>query len=266
MKQNTLIWAASGFVAGALLTRWQLSRWFTEEPDHEVEQQAGSIEIRQYARHIRAETTVYADSWEKALDEGFRRLANYIYGGNHRRQLAALSEVSIDAVAPSRKGERIPMTTPVTARLEKPSTPPPPLTLDSAETEVQGDELTAYTVSFTMPKSRAPRTLPVPEDRRVHLRAVPARRVAVLRYRGRHSYEQVQEKSRYLQEVLARAGLATRGEPEFAGYDAPSTVPWLRRNEVWIELGPGPQRRSLDAVATGQRAATDAERLVESEA
>jgi hypothetical protein len=42
-------------------------------------------------------------------------------------------------------------------------------------------------------------------------------------------------------EVLARvrsAGLGYRGSPEFAGYDPPSTLPFLRRNEIWIELEP----------------------------
>ncbi len=238
MKQSTLIWAASGFVAGAVLTRWQLARWFTEEPDYDVEQRAGSIELRLYPRTIRAETTVQAASWEEALDEGFHRLARYIFGGNHRRQIAALGESTrgIDSDAPTRAGERIHMTAPVTARVVRPASN-------------SDEELSAYTITFTMPKSRAPRTLPVPEDRRVHLRAVPARRVAVLRYRGRHSYDKVLEYSGYLQEVLERAGLSTRGEPEFAGYDSPSTLPLLRRNEIWFELGSSPQRKSLDSVA-----------------
>lgn len=233
-----MILAASGIAAGALLTRWQLARWFTEEPDYEVEQRAGSIEIRLYPRTIRAETSVQAASWEEALDEGFRRLAHYIFGGNHRRQLAALGESGkgVDAESPRDSGERIHMTTPVTARVVHPAP-------DSEE------ELSTYTITFTMPKSRAPRTLPVPEDRRVHLRAVPARRVAVLRYRGQHTYDKVRQYSGYLQEVLDRVGLSTRGEAEFAGYDAPSTLPWLRRNEVWFELGSAPQRKSLDSVA-----------------
>lgn len=243
MKQSTLILTATGFVAGALLTRWQLARWFTEEPDYEVEQRAGAIEIRLYPRTIRAETSVQAASWEQALDEGFRRLAHYIFGGNHRRQLAALGESvrALDAESPRNAGERIHMTTPVTARVVHPA--------PGSE-----EELSTYTITFTMPKARAPRTLPVPEDRRVHLRAVPARRVAVLRYRGRHTYESVREYSGYLREVLDRAGLSTRGEPEFAGYDPPSTLPWLRRNEIWVELGSAPQRKSLDSVAPSRLA------------
>ncbi|MFZ5896976.1 MAG: SOUL family heme-binding protein [Myxococcota bacterium] len=268
MQRNHLICAASGVaVASALLARWQFARWFTEKPDYDVEQHAGSIEIRRYARSVRAETTVYAESWNQALDQGFKRLARYISGANHPRQLGALGDSPSQPLngggekrskgwwrKRSSAGEKIEMTTPVTARVER-----------SAEGEKQGNgALTAYTITFTLPKARAPRSLPVPEDKRVHLRVVPARRVAVLRYRGRHTFDHVRDNSGYLQEVLMRAGLSTRGEPEFAGYDAPSTLPWLRRNEVWVELGSAPQRRRLDPV-TGQRAAADAEALVESE-
>jgi hypothetical protein len=94
-----------------------------------------------------------------------------------------------------------------------------------------------FTVTFTMPKERSTGSLPVPDDSRVRLRSVPPRRVAVLRYTGRYTARRVAEKSRVLLEAVEAAGLRTRGEPEFAGYDPPSTLPWLRRNEIWIELG-----------------------------
>lgn len=106
---------------------------------------------------------------------------------------------------------------------------------DAARRAARADE--KFTVTFTMPKERSSGSLPVPEDSRVRLRSVPPRRVAVLCYRGRYNARRVAEKTRQLLEAVDRAGLPTRGEPEFAGYDPPSTLPWLRRNEVWIELG-----------------------------
>jgi hypothetical protein len=60
--------------------------------------------------------------------------------------------------------------------------------------------------------------------------------VAVLRYRGRHDAETMASRSLELLVALRRAGLRYRGNPQFAGYDAPSTLPLLRRNEVWVEL------------------------------
>lgn len=230
MKRDRVLWVASGVAAAtALLTRWQLARWFSDQPGYEVEKRVDGVEIRRYERSVRVETTVRAESWDEALNEGFHRLAAYILGANHPRQLAALGQAEVQPSSHSRSlssrgnGERIHMAAPVTARLE------------SGENDASGPQ--NYIVSFAIPKRRAERPLPVPEDKRVHLRSVPARRIAVLRYAGRPTFERASEKSHELRAALERAGLQTRGEPEFAGYDPPSTLPLLRRNEIWVELG-----------------------------
>jgi hypothetical protein len=77
---------------------------------------------------------------------------------------------------------------------------------------------------------------PAPGDPRVSVSDVPPRRVAVLRFRGRRDAKTIAAKKRELATELARAGLKPHGEPFFAGYDPPSTLPILRRNELWIEL------------------------------
>jgi hypothetical protein len=237
MKQKSILLLGVGTALGAALARWQMARWFAEQPDYEVEGRLGPLEIRHYERIIRAETTVEAQSWEDALHEGFRRLANYIFGANRPRELALSDlEVQLDEATapPSARAQKIAMTAPVNVRTERhalsnlaaePAAHPTP----------RSDE--KFTVTFTMPRERSTGSLPVPEDSRVRLRSVPPRRVAVLRYSGRYSARRVAEKARQLLEAVDRAGLPTRGEPEFAGYDPPTTLPWLRRNEVWIELG-----------------------------
>ena len=35
---------------------------------------------------------------------------------------------------------------------------------------------------------------------------------------------------------LEQAGLTPAGAPLFAGYDAPSTLPFLRRLEIWVPI------------------------------
>ena len=35
---------------------------------------------------------------------------------------------------------------------------------------------------------------------------------------------------------LVDAGLSARGSVAFACYDSPTTLPFLRRNELWIEI------------------------------
>jgi hypothetical protein len=224
-----------GTALGAALARWQMARFFAEQPEYEVEDRLGPLEIRHYDRVVRAETTVEAQTWEDALQEGFRRLASYIFGANRPRELA-LSELELqgDQATPQpTRAQKIAMTAPVNVRTERHTLSN--LASEHAAQAPHSDE--KFTVTFTMPKERSTGSLPVPEDTRVRLRSVPPRRVAVLRYSGRHDARRVAEKARQLLEAVDPAGLPTRGEPEFAGYDPPTTLPWLRRNEVWIELG-----------------------------
>ena len=237
------LWALGGALGGATLARWQLARWFTQQPRYEIERRLGDLEIRVYGASWVAETTVRDATWEEALSEGFRRLARYIFGENHpspfqpsqlatsdpRRSFAALraddgndSGYQIpmpvpSAMAPRRQTEKLAMTTPV---------------------NVATHEDRTYTILFNLPRDRTLASLPAPDDERVRLERRPRRRVAVLRYPGGRSGPCVAAK---FSELLARVRaerLPYRGSPEFAGYDPPSTLPFLRRNEVWVELEP----------------------------
>lgn len=206
MKKLLLL--AGAAVAAAILVRWQLVRWFTEEPVYERERTIQDVEIRRYPALVRATTHVQADSWKEALDRGFRRLAGYIFGGNRSR-------AKIPMTAPVlQEPERLGMTVPVTA-------------------EPEGGE---YVVAFIMPPERTLESLPAPNDPSVKLEEVPPRRVAALRYSGGRSPALLKQKSEELLGILAREGLRTAGAPEYAGYDPPWTLPLLRRNEVWVEL------------------------------
>jgi hypothetical protein len=202
---------------------------------YELEERVGSLEIRHYERLVRAETTVEGLPWDEALQEGFGRLANYIFGANRPRVTSEAAREHIARTASvGVQSRKIAMTTPVGVRTEAGS----------------GLDTRAFTITFTLPReSSGP--VPVPEDARVRLRSVPPRRVAALRYTGRHTSLQVAEKSRALLEAVQRAGFQPRGEPEFAGYDPPTTLPWIRRNEVWIEVGAAPSSYAPDALSSG---------------
>ena len=192
-RRNGVIAGAGTLVlAGAL--RWQLQRWFTEQPAYEIERTIGDLEIRRYPARLQARTFVEAP-FETAIDEGFRRLARYIFGGNSTH-------------------ERVAMTTPVSARYA-----------------VEGQE-----VMFTMPPGKHLEDLPRPDDPKIDLVEIPARRVAVLKFRGRYKAETVEAETRRLRQLVDNAGLVPSGEPMFAGYDPPMTLPFLRRVEVWLEV------------------------------
>ena len=190
---------AGALALGAAVARWQLTRLFTEQAPYEVERRLGHIEIRKYPSIVVAQTTVTGKPWRKALGDGFRRLAGYIFGRD----------------APGHR-EHIPMTTPVFATRS-------------------GD---VHDVQFFMPKGSSLESLPPPRDPRVELRTLPPRRVAVRRSHGTYRGSRVRALQRELLEEVRRAGLATRGEVGFAGYDPPSTLPLLRRVEAWVELAP----------------------------
>lgn len=185
----------AGVAAGLAIARWQLARVFTRQPAYEVERRIGQLEIRRYASIIVAETTLSRRNWDGALEEGFRRLAGYIFGAR----------------------EKLPMSAPVTT-----------LFLPAEE----------HTVAFVMPADRDLASLPVPRDDRIHLRPVGARSVAVLRFSGSLRRAPVHEKIRELLDKVERSGWRARSDPSFAAYDPPTILPFLRRNEVWVEVEP----------------------------
>ena len=110
--------------------------------------------------------------------------------------------------------EKLPMTTPVTVRRA-------------------GD---SHVAAFVMQPGRTRDELPEPYDERIQLVAVPAQRVAVLRFRGYHNAQTVAAAALRLDEHVAKYGLAAKTAPYFAGFDPPWVLGLFRRNEVWVEL------------------------------
>ena len=211
---------------GALLglAKWQLDRFFTETTDYEVERAFEGFEIRHYPSRVVAETTVRGVDHEDALNEGFRRLAGYIFGDNDNdgagSAMAAPIELRKRSAGRKAKGEHIAMTSPVTSH------------------EDEDEDEAGHVVTFTMPKHRALELLPVPKDARIRVRRTGGERFAVLGYRGTYRGDLAHAMQAELMARVKREGLATRGAPLFAGYDAPSTLPALRRIEAWVELEP----------------------------
>lgn len=93
-----------------------------------------------------------------------------------------------------------------------------------------------YTVSFVMPPGRTIASLPHPSHPGVEVHEVAGKAVVVLRFRGRFTRDNVAAHERKLLEQVLDAGLAARGSVMFAAYDWPVTVPFLRRNELWLEV------------------------------
>jgi hypothetical protein len=185
-----------------------------EEPQYRIERDYGSFEVRVYPPAIVAETVV-TGGFGDGTNEGFRRLAGYIFGGNDGgRKIAMTAPVGAEP-ARSSPGTKIAMTAPV-----------------GAEKSTDG-----WTVTFTMPASFTMASLPVPDDARVRLREVPARRVAAVRFSGTWGAERFEDIARKLVSDAKAEGLAPdETPPVFARYNPPWTPWFLRRNEVLVSL------------------------------
>lgn len=190
-----------------------------EEPPFDVIEKAGQIEIRQYRPLIVAETLVEGDM-DTASGAGFRLIADYIFGNNQSR----------DALA-NKSSERIAMTAPVTiqpeARSEKIAMTAP-VTIES-----QGMR---WRVHFVMPGEYSLATLPIPRNPAVRLREVPGKRLAALVFSGLAGEEKVRQKTLELQDWLKSKNIDFVAAPQLARYNPPWTLPFLRRNEILIEI------------------------------
>ena len=184
----------------------------TEEPHYLTRPLTDAVEIRRYGPRLAAETTVAEDE-DRARNVGFRRLARYIFGANHRDE-------SISMTAPvgqqsARTGDEIAMTAPV------------------AQSRNSADQ---WTIRFFMPSKWTMDTLPRPDDDDVRLIEVPGETVAVLRFSGGRSPQAVAARTDELLSTLRQNAIEPAGKPVAWFYDPPWTLPFRRRNEIAIPV------------------------------
>jgi len=182
-----------------------------ESPKHEVLKRYADFEVRQYPPSIVAETEVEGD-FNSVGSEAFSRLAGYIFGNNRgARKIAMTAPVTQAPV----DGTKIAMTAPVTQESTGPR---------------------SWRVQFMMPSEYTLQSLPEPKDARVHLRALPPRRFAAIRYSGTWSQKNYQEHLEQLRSAMQREGLVALGEPIWARYDPPFKPWFMRTNEILLEV------------------------------
>lgn len=181
----------------------------------------GHFEIRQYAPYIVAKTRVKG-SYREAQSPAFRILAGYIFGANESSQKMAMTAPVTQSASQSASqapSESISMTAPVGMKKE-----------GSA-----GDE--SWEMTFMMPSKYKMTDLPKPKDSRISFAEVPAKLMAVVRYSGFAGDERnLEEATKLKQWIEATGRFKVLSEPQFAGYDPPWTLPFLRRNEMMFEI------------------------------
>ncbi|CAM3702020.1 heme-binding protein [Polynucleobacter antarcticus] len=193
-----------------------------EEPKFTLLEKSEPFELRAYAPLIVAEVKVSGDV-DSASNQGFRLIAGYIFGKNQvSEKISMTAPVAIEASAEDKNNnsKKIAMTVPVTIE------------------EAKSDKATVkeWTVSFVMPSEYTLATLPKPLNPLVQIREIPAEKKAVITFSGFYGKEKVQEKTQSLEAWIALKGWKPISEPQFARYNPPWSLPFMRRNEIMITV------------------------------
>ncbi|WFN33837.1 heme-binding protein [Methanogenium sp. S4BF] len=169
----------------------------TDTIPYEITGEAGEIEFRKYPAVVLATVDSSGDN------AGFNLLFAYITGKNTARN-------SISMTSPVITSQQIAMTAPVVSD--------------------------AASMSFVMPPGKTRDEIPDPLDSRVQISTLPAREVAVIRFRGYARKDEVAAAEVRLRDELRSAGIEPVGAPFLMRYNPPWTPGFLRRNEVGLEI------------------------------
>jgi SOUL heme-binding protein len=179
-----------------------------EQAKYKVIKTEGNIQVREYAPMIVAEVEVSGDR-DKAINQGFRLIADYIFGNN-------LAEHKIAMTAPviQEKSEKIAMTAPV----------------------MQQGTGNLWKVRFVMPAQYSLATLPKPNNLEVVLKEVPQKRFVVITFSGTSREENLKIYSAQLNKYIKAQDLHVLSTEIYAFFNPPWTLPFLRRNELMVEI------------------------------
>ena len=188
-----------------------------EEPPHTVLDRVGEhIEIREYPSRLAAQVEL-PTSGASERSRAFRILFSYISGAN-RAAAPSNNKIAMTAPVQVQEPQRMAMTAPV---------------LDSSERD-------GVRMRFFLPARFTRETAPEPIDPLVRIVVVAEETVAVLRFSG--SRDELHERESELVAGLAGSPWESVGKTYALFYDAPFTLPFLRRNEAVV----GVTRREAD--------------------
>ncbi len=179
-----------------------------EQPSYKVIESHQSFEIRGYPPMIVAEADASGER-KQAINEGFSIIADYIFGNNLSSQKVAMTAPVIQ-----QESEKIAMTAPV----------------------IQQAMGNSWQVRFIMPSSYTMDTLPKPKNPAVRLIEIEAKQVAVVRFSGLADEDSLKSHTDHLVTFIGARKLKAISTPAYAFYNPPWTLPFMRRNEIMIEV------------------------------
>jgi effector-binding domain-containing protein len=179
-----------------------------EKPKYQATALTNEIELRSYDPMLVAMVQM-SGSRKDAISEGFRVLADYIFGNNTLEQ-----NISMTAPVEQQAGQKISMTAPVQ----------------------QQQRSNSWMISFVMPKRFTLTTIPKPNNEMVKINEVPAQRFITIRFSGSNSDDNIRKNESALFNYIAQNKINVTGEPKYAFYNPPWTLPFMRRNEIMVQL------------------------------
>ena len=167
-----------------------------ETPKYALIAREDGFEIREYQSMIIATTRVQND-YRNATSTGFRRIANYIFGGNST-------------------GMSIEMTAPVISNVP------------------DADDI--YDIQFVMPSEHSLEELPQPNTEYVSIKEVNLGKTAVLRFGGWATRERASYYNDKLSGLMTIKGYEPNGVFMVAQYNSPWVLPPFRKNEIIVRI------------------------------
>jgi len=171
-----------------------------EEPHYRCLIKEGSFEVRQYDRMLVAQVRANGE-YSEAMNEGFHKFATYIFG-EHSENSNLLSTNPMS------------MTTPV----------------------FQQQLHDGWVISFVLGTRYDIEDVPRAKDPGIKIIEFKEKAVAVYRYTGNNSLEKMLAAEQELKAWLLENEVLSKPRTRYAQYDAPFTIPFLKRNEVQIEV------------------------------
>jgi DNA gyrase inhibitor GyrI len=183
-----------------------------ESPKYTIISTEKKFEIREYQGYVVAVAQVDGD-YNSALNNGFRILADYIFGNNTKKAHIAMTAPVTQVYAD--KSEKIEMTVPVLA---------------------SSSGSRKYRISFMMPAKYSIDTLPQPNNKEITFNKVDGHRAAVIRFSGILDKKLALKKQGELESWLKANRLVPKSDYIYAQYNPPWIPGPFRRNEILAEV------------------------------
>ena len=167
-----------------------------ETPNFKLIKKEGEFEIREYEPMVIAMTKVNS-GYREASSTGFRRIANYIFGGNQKQM-------------------EIKMTAPVITDVPN----------------VKG----MYDILFVMPSQHKFDDLPIPDNDNVELKVKELGKTAVIQFGGWATESRATHYKEKLEQFIETSGYEINSDYMVAQYNSPWALPPFRRNEIIIMI------------------------------